>query len=215
LHIANTNDGRSLAGVIASETASSITLLNAGGLSETVMRNELSGLSNTGSSLMPAGLEASLDHQAMADLLVFLQQSGSQSGLTVAKDGSLRLGAEDARATGESVQFDPSLESLSWIASGDTISWEVDHLPAGDYTVFFNSGLVTSSEPTPSSFKLYFGDQVMHGTISNTTRLFRMRKREYGAVTIPSDLSNATIRFQHDLPAGQVSIREIAIIPLR
>jgi len=215
LHIANTNDGRSLAGVITSETASSITLLNAGGLTDTVMRNQLSGLSNTGSSMMPAGLEASLDHQAMADLLVFLQQSGSQSGLTVAADGSLRLGAEDARPSGESVQWDPNLESLSWIASGDTIEWEVDHLPAGDYTVFFNSGLETQSEPASSSFKLYFGDQVMHGTISNTTRLFRMRKREYGAVTIPSDLNNATIRFQHDLPKGQVSINEIAIIPLR
>ena len=215
LHIANTKDGRSLAGVIASETASSITLLNAGGLSETVMRSELESLSNTGSSLMPAGLEASLDNQLMADLLVFLQQSGLQAGLTVAVDGSLRLGAEDAQPTGQSVQFDPNLDSLSWIAAGDTIEWQVDHLPAGDYTVFFNSGLETSSEPTSSSFKLYFGDQVMHGTISNTTRLFRMRKREYGAVTIPDDLNNATIRFQHDLPQGQVSINEIAIIPLR
>ena len=134
---------------------------------------------------MPAGLEASLDNQSMADLLVFLQQSGVQSGLTVSGDGSLRLGAEDAHPTGQSVQFDPNLESLSWIAAGDTIVWQVDHLPAGDYTVFFNSGLETSSEPTSSSFKLYFGDQVMHGTISNTTRLFRMRKSEYGAVTIP------------------------------
>ena len=215
LHIANTKDGRSLAGVIASETASSISLLNAGGLSETVMRSDLESLSNTGSSLMPAGLEASLDNQSMADLLVFLQQSGVQSGLTVSGDGSLRLGAEDAQPTGQSVQFDPNLESLSWIAAGDTIEWRVDHLPAGDYTVFFNSGLETSSEPTSSSFKLYFGDQVMHGTISNTTRLFRMRKREYGAVTIPYDLNNATIRFQHDLPQGQVSIQEIAIIPIR
>lgn len=42
----------------------------------------------------------------------------------------------------------------------------------------------------------------MHGSISNTTRLFRMRKSEYGAVTILDDLNNATIRFQHDLPQG-------------
>ena len=215
LHIANTTDGRSLAGVVASETAGSISLLNAGGLSETVMRGELEGLSNTGSSLMPAGLEASLDNQSMADLLAFLQHSGLHSGLAVSGDGSLRLRAEDAQPTGQSVQFDPNLESLSWIAAGDTIEWQVDHLPAGRYTVFFNSGLETSSEPTSSSFKLYFGDQVMHGTISNTTRLFRMRKREYGAVTIPKDLNSATIRFQHDLPQGQVSINEIAIIPLR
>lgn len=215
LHIANTKDGRSLAGVVASETASSITLLNAGGLSDTVMRSELNGLSNTGSSLMPAGLEASLDNQSMADLLVFIQQSGSHSGLSIATDGSLRLGAEHARSSGQSVQFDPNLESLSWICSGDSVEWQVERLPAGRYTVFFNSGLETSSEPTPSSFQLYFGDQVMHGTISNTSKLFRMRKREYGEVAIPDDLNKATIRFQHDLSNGQVSIKEIAIIPLR
>jgi len=39
-------------------------------------------------------------------------------------------------------------------AAGDNIEWQIDHLPAEYFTVFFNSGLETNSDPTSSSLKL-------------------------------------------------------------
>jgi putative heme-binding domain-containing protein len=67
-------DGRAATGLIAAESAASITLRRAGGEGETVLRSEILSLSGTGQSLMPEGLENELDPQAMADLLAWIYQ---------------------------------------------------------------------------------------------------------------------------------------------
>ncbi|MBI4602279.1 MAG: c-type cytochrome [Planctomycetes bacterium] len=69
-------DGRVLAGVLASETAQAVTLRGPGGTEETIARSALRALESTAASLMPEGLEAEIDPQAMADLLEHLRQAG-------------------------------------------------------------------------------------------------------------------------------------------
>ncbi len=65
-------DGRVTTGVIADETATSITLRRPEGAQETILRREIDELSSTGHSLMPEGLEQRINLQEMADLLAFL-----------------------------------------------------------------------------------------------------------------------------------------------
>jgi putative membrane-bound dehydrogenase-like protein len=65
-------DGRVLSGIITSETASSVTLLQPTALSETISRSDLVKLRNTGLSLMPEGLEAGMSKQDLADLISFV-----------------------------------------------------------------------------------------------------------------------------------------------
>ena len=55
--------------MIAAETANSITLKRAEGESDTVLRDQIDELVDTGMSIMPEGLEKQIDTQAMADLL--------------------------------------------------------------------------------------------------------------------------------------------------
>lgn len=68
-------DGKVRTGVIASETANSITLRGANNETHTVLRVDIDvdGLQSTGVSLMPDGLEQQIDKSAMADLLAYLQ----------------------------------------------------------------------------------------------------------------------------------------------
>ncbi len=66
------DDGRVATGVIAEETATSITLRRAQGAQETILRQNIDQLSSTGHSLMPEGLEQKVNVQEMADLLAFL-----------------------------------------------------------------------------------------------------------------------------------------------
>jgi putative membrane-bound dehydrogenase-like protein len=68
-----TIDGRQLTGIIAAETATSITLRRADSATDTVLRIDIDQLRSTGTSLMPEGLEKQIDTQAMADLLEFLR----------------------------------------------------------------------------------------------------------------------------------------------
>lgn len=68
-----TGDGRSLTGLIAAETATSVTLRRADNASDTVLRVDIDELLSTGLSLMPEGLEKQIDQQAMKDLLAYLR----------------------------------------------------------------------------------------------------------------------------------------------
>ena len=62
-----------LTGLIAAETATSITLRRADNATDTVLRIDIEQLKSTGMSLMPEGLEKQIDQQSMADLLEFLK----------------------------------------------------------------------------------------------------------------------------------------------
>lgn len=67
-----TDDGRTLTGMIAAETATSVTLRRAEGASDTVLRSDIDELQSTGMSLMPEGVEKDLGKQDLADLIEFL-----------------------------------------------------------------------------------------------------------------------------------------------
>ncbi len=69
-----TEDGRAMTGMISSETASSVTLRRAESASDTILRIDIEELKSTGLSIMPEGLEKSIDVQAMADIIAYLMQ---------------------------------------------------------------------------------------------------------------------------------------------
>jgi putative heme-binding domain-containing protein len=69
------SNGRTISGVISSETPTSITLRDASGTETIVLRTEIASLSATNVSAMPSGLEHQIDLQQMADLIAFLKQN--------------------------------------------------------------------------------------------------------------------------------------------
>ena len=72
-YTAVSKDGREISGIIMAETPNSITIRNAGGKDEMILRSELKGLTSSRLSLMPEGLESVLKPQDMADLIGFLR----------------------------------------------------------------------------------------------------------------------------------------------
>lgn len=65
-------DGRTITGMIAAETATSVSFKRAENAGETVLRSEISELRSTGMSIMPEGLEKDITPQAMADLIAYI-----------------------------------------------------------------------------------------------------------------------------------------------
>ncbi len=70
---AETRDGRSITGILASETPTSVTIRAAQGIEETILRSNLSRFAATSLSLMPDELEKTMSKQELADLLAFLK----------------------------------------------------------------------------------------------------------------------------------------------
>jgi putative heme-binding domain-containing protein len=71
-----TIDGRVLSGMIASESATSVTLRRQDGKEDVLLRSEIQEMAAAGASLMPEGLEKDLKLRDMADLIAYLGASG-------------------------------------------------------------------------------------------------------------------------------------------
>jgi putative membrane-bound dehydrogenase-like protein len=74
LTVANRH-GQVFSGILAEETATSLKLRRAQGIEEILLRSEIDQLRSTGLSLMPEGLEQTINLQEMADLIALLRQS--------------------------------------------------------------------------------------------------------------------------------------------
>lgn len=75
LYAVELKDGRALAGIIAAETETGVTLKGLDGTEQSFARSEIVSLKATGSSPMPDGLEGTVNMQQMADLITFLRDA--------------------------------------------------------------------------------------------------------------------------------------------
>ncbi|HTI49837.1 MAG TPA: HEAT repeat domain-containing protein, partial [Planctomycetaceae bacterium] len=71
-YLLQTTEGKTISGLVAAETATSVTLKRQENATDTVLRVNIEELRSTGQSIMPEGLEKQLDPQALADLIAYL-----------------------------------------------------------------------------------------------------------------------------------------------
>jgi putative membrane-bound dehydrogenase-like protein len=72
-YVVTNKAGRIFTGLIAAETASSITLRRAERAEDTILRSQIDEIQATAKSLMPENLETQLNQQETADLIAYLQ----------------------------------------------------------------------------------------------------------------------------------------------
>jgi putative heme-binding domain-containing protein len=72
-YVVTTKKGETLTGLIAAETASSITLRRGEKAEDTLLRTQIDEIQATSKSLMPEGLEMQLSQQDVADVIAYLQ----------------------------------------------------------------------------------------------------------------------------------------------
>jgi putative heme-binding domain-containing protein len=71
-YVVETKDDESLLGLVVNETGSSVTLRQAYGKEDVILRSNITLMKSQGQSIMPEGLEAGLTPQQMADLLEYI-----------------------------------------------------------------------------------------------------------------------------------------------
>jgi putative membrane-bound dehydrogenase-like protein len=72
-YLVETKDGRTWAGLLASETSTSLTVRMPLGQEEIILRNDIAKIEAMPNSLMPTGLDAAMSPQDLADLLAYLR----------------------------------------------------------------------------------------------------------------------------------------------
>ena len=71
-YMVNTKAGRSFTGIIAAETAASVTLRRAEKAEDIILRRDIDEIQALGKSLMPEELEKQLSKQDVADVIAYL-----------------------------------------------------------------------------------------------------------------------------------------------
>jgi putative heme-binding domain-containing protein len=72
-YLVTLKSGKVVSGLIAAETATSVTLRRAEKAEDTILRNQIESIQATTRSLMPEGLEMQLSRQDVADVIAYLQ----------------------------------------------------------------------------------------------------------------------------------------------
>jgi putative heme-binding domain-containing protein len=72
VYLVETKSGRQISGIMAVESATSLTLRRAEKADDTILRNQIESITDTGKSLMPDGLEKDLNKQDLADVIAYL-----------------------------------------------------------------------------------------------------------------------------------------------
>lgn len=108
-YVVVTKDGRALAGLMQSESASNVNLVQAEGRREVILRNNIESLAVSSTSMMPTDLWRTVDPGQLADAIAWLRTPGSQLTLfddnqsfveaLTQGDGTAELISDDA-ATG-------------------------------------------------------------------------------------------------------------------
>jgi len=74
------NDGRVVTGLLVTETAASLVLRSPEGDEQTIPRDEIDSVIDTGRSLMPEGFERSIEPRDMANLLAYIMSASAGTG---------------------------------------------------------------------------------------------------------------------------------------
>ena len=133
MFVAKTKAGLTLAGSVAEETSSAITLVGVDGSRTKISRIELQSLESTGRSLMPEGLETAINPSEMSDLLTYLRSTGRPLKQAIVKGNTVEhLNADHDGFY--SISFDPvpgatGIE-LEWNNEGNFKHWTIREIEA-------------------------------------------------------------------------------------
>ena len=146
-YTAVTKSGVTHTGILANETASSLTLRAAEAKETALLRNELDELQSTAKSLMPEGLEKEVSPTDAAALIAYIHHNvplparkqfpGNEP--TVVKpsaDGSITLTPFTAEIYGSTIVIEEQHKNLGWWSStDDSVSWTINVPRAGRHSV--------------------------------------------------------------------------------
>lgn len=185
-----TNDFQTHNGILAEESANSITLRAANGVSVTLLRNEIESMQSTMRSPMPDGLEEGLSVEDMANLIAFILDyrlkpkhfdGNSPKALTPGADGAFRLTATHAEVYGSTLVFEEKNQNLGfWGSNDDTAVWTVIAPAEGDYEAFLEYACDESN--AGNTFALVVGRESRAGTVVSTGSWENYRETPAGVI---------------------------------
>jgi putative membrane-bound dehydrogenase-like protein len=215
-----TTDGRVLTGLIASETASAVTLRRQEGKEDVVLRRDIEEIAASGQSLMPEGLEKDLNRRDVADLIALLEGLGPPpktfpgnhpQRVQPGPDGTIVLSAADAEIYGDRLAFEAKYSNLGdWSAANDRAGWTIEVPEPGKYAVWLD--WACANDAAGSVLEINLGSQQIHYQVSGTGTWDDYAMKMVGNLELMSGVNRLEIR---PAAAPRVALLDLRRIELR
>jgi putative heme-binding domain-containing protein len=194
-------NGRTVTGLLAAESANSVTLRGQESKEQNILRSDIEQLASTGKSLMPEGLEKDLPKPALADLIAYLSGlrltgksfAGNHPEVVHGRDGTIALLATQCHIYGKEIDYEPELQNIGmWRGDQDHILWNVQLDQPGEYDVYFDYSCHDAS--AGNRFLLEGGDPVIRGTVVGTGAWNKYQQRKIGTLKLAAGMSSLILR---------------------
>lgn len=219
-------DGRRLAGMIADETATGLTVIQSNGARETILRGDVEALKSSGLSLMPEGLEQTLKAQEIADVIAYLRAAppgtrrefpGNKPELVkAAADGSLNLLASNSEIYGKTLELEKQYGNLGmWNSETDQAVWSVQVPKDGTYDVWIE--YACEDKAAGNAFVLEIGAASLTGKVTGTAagNWDNYRKFNAGQISLKAGPQQAHLHASGKIRGALFDLKSITLLPAR
>lgn len=221
-----TTDGSAVYGVIADESANTVTIRQADGRPRPVPRNEIATMSSSGISLMPEGFEKILTKPQLSDLLAYLSTLGSTAAqgptgnldmaarISPGKDGIISLRASKCRLDGERIEYRPDVDAIGWWTSEhDRAQWTIVLDRPGTYRVEWDYSV--SPEAAGNLWVMEIGGkEMLSGAVVSTGSWETFKTATLGTVELPAADNHVVVRSRGAVRGALMDLRAVRFVPV-
>jgi putative membrane-bound dehydrogenase-like protein len=223
-YVAVTDEGRTHVGILAGETANSITLVEQEGKQHTLLRSELEQLSNSGTSLMPEGFEKVLSPPDISDLFAYMATNGKSpkklSGnepavVRPATDGAIWLLATKCEIYGQQIVYESPFENIGyWHGDSDHVVWTVELPKADTFDVFLHWSCADDS--SGNAMILEGGGSPIRTTVDSTGAWSQYEIKQIGQARLSAGRHRIVVRPDGRLVSrALMDLRGVYLIPTK
>jgi putative membrane-bound dehydrogenase-like protein len=216
-----TKDGLQQSGMLKSETGGSLTLIGSDGKELTVARADIEELVASKRSLMPEGLEKDLSAQDLADVLAFVQSTGtpwkrfdgnSPTFVAADADGTVTLPASAAEIYGPSLVFEQKYGNLGfWSSTDDYARWTFEVPKSGHWTVEFDFACDDSA--AGSLIKFSTGNRMLTARVPGSGTWDHYQTWKAGTIDLHRGRGQLIITAPERPPFALIDLRAVRLIP--
>lgn len=222
-----TTGGSAVYGVIADESANTVTIRQADGSIRPVPRNEIATMSSSGISLMPEGFEKILTKPQLTDLLAYLTALGSNASpapaprgnidmaarISPGKNGIVELRASKCRLDGEKLEYMTGFDAIGWWTSEhDRARWTLVLDRPGTYRVEWDYSV--SPEAAGNIWQIEIGGkEVLSGTVVSTGSWETFKTVALGTVDLPAADNQVVVRSKGPVKGALLDLRAVRFVP--
>jgi putative membrane-bound dehydrogenase-like protein len=220
--------GESVFGLIAGESANTVTVRQADGSIRAVPRNEITAMTSSGVSLMPEGFENLLTKPQLADLIAYVASLGTPAPAAPAprpnvdmaarvspgKEGVAELRASRCRLDGDRIQYLPDFDAIGWWTSeGDRAQWTLVLDRPGRYRVELDYSVSPEAAGNRWSIEIG-GKEVLSGTVADTGGWETFKSEVAGTLTLPAADNPVVVRSKGPVKGALFDLRVLRFVPL-